>query len=149
MTIRMAGLVAGLCFLVGGAIGWCVARRGLSPTPAQIVEVETIQEKVVTKTVTVKEAAPDGTTKETVTTTSTADTTKKSSEPKAVQPVSVSAGAVRADWSLGVSWQPDWRDRTWIPAQGEVGYRVVSDFWVTGAYNWKEQHALLGLRYEF
>jgi hypothetical protein len=127
------------------AAGW-FSRPPVVQTETKIVTVE----KEVVKTVKEVVTKPDGTT----TTTETSETTKDTStttkdKTKDTPPAPVAVATVRRDWSVGIAWQPDWRDRTWLPAQGEVGYRVFADAWVVGAYNWKENHALLGVRWEF
>jgi hypothetical protein len=142
--IVVALVVMAGCF----AAGFFARKPGVRTETVVQTQIQEV-ERVVTKTVTEKVVTPDGTAKETVTTTTTQDSSKVAAERAPSESVPAMSLSVRPRWSLGMSWQPDFRDLTWRPAQGEVGYRVVGDLWVTGAYNWQEQHALVGVRWEF
>lgn len=151
MTI-LYRVLAGLVLLAGAfAAGWFTRPPVIVTkveTKVQTVETEKVVTKVITKIVVDPKTGETTTTetKETV-----ADTTTKTDEKsKTQQPTKLAVATIsRRDWSVGVQWQPDWKDRTWVPAASEVGYRAVADLWVTGSYNFKEQHFLIGLRYEF
>lgn len=145
-------IAAGLALLAAAfAAGW-FSRPPVVKTETKVQTVEV--EKEVVKTVTRVVTKPDGTvTKETEQTrtadnTTTTDRKEKTKEPAKPSPVAIGTVA-RRNWSVGVQWQPEWREPSWRPSVGEVGYRAAGDFWITGAYDWKNNHALVGVRYEW
>lgn len=129
----------------------CFAAGWFSRDPSVITKTDTKIEykdrvQTITKTVFVKETKPDGTVTETTTTDAKSDSKSTTKQPTP----QVAQAVVRKDWSIGVQWRPDFRDPTWVPAGGSVGYRVVSDLWVDAAVTVDKQPGLLvGLRWEF
>jgi hypothetical protein len=143
-------IAAGLALLATAFAGGWFARPPVVKTETK-VQTQVVEKEVV-RTVVRTIRAPDGTTTtETETTANTNTTTTSNNTNQTKGPTAnVAAGTVaRRNWSVGVQWQPDWKDRTWVPAAAEVGYRVTADLWLTGAYNWKENAALVGVRWEF
>jgi hypothetical protein len=145
MTTRVKVLAGLLLLVTAFAAGW-MTRPPVVKVETKIQTIEKVITKTIVKTVTDPKTGEVTETTETITDSTTTTDQNTTTKP----PTAVAAGTVaRRNWSVGVSWQPDWKDRTWVPAQGEVGYRVFADAWVVGAYNWKENAALLGVRYEF
>lgn len=145
-------LVLGLVVLGGAFAGGYYSRKPETRVETKTNTVTEQVDRVITKVVTVKETAPDRTVKETVTTETTQDKTVKQVEKaqdKGAAPLSNKVQTLRNTYSLGLKWQPDWRDRTWVPSQAEAGYRVLGDLWVTGGFDWKNHGLLVGVRYDF
>jgi hypothetical protein len=141
-SLALAVLVGAISF--GG--GW-YSRPLPAPeviTNTQIQEVE----KVVTKTVKVKEKTPDGATKETTTTTVAQDSSKVAAS-KAAEPVAPGPAAVRPDWSVGLVITPRAAEDWYSPSGVEIGRRVFGDLWMTGSYSWLNKQATIGVRYEW
>ncbi len=149
----LAGLVLAVALF---ASGWYsrTPETKIETVVQTVTKVETQQvEKIVVKTVKQVITQPNGTVTKTITTEKTADTTtnttkavKKNENVEQVFPTSV---RLRRDYSLGVNWQPDFRDPTWTPSSIDLGYRVFADGWVTGGYNIKHKAVEIGLRWEF
>jgi len=116
-------------------------------TKTEIKEVEKVVVKVVKQVVT----QPDGTVTKTETSETTADTTTTTVTKKKEKSKSVSATPVqvRRDYSLGLQWQPDWKDPTWRPTGAVVGYRAFADAWVTGGYDWGRKSLIVGVAWQF
>lgn len=153
MTI-LYRVLAGLVLLGGAfAAGWW-SRPPVTVTKVE-TKVQTIEtEKVITKVVTkivVDPKTGETTTTETKETTADTKTVSDEKSKSQTQPNKLATATVsRRDWSVGLKWQPDWReDNKWMPSVGEVGYRAVADLWITAAYDWKNNHALLGVRWEW
>jgi len=164
ISIRVALASAGAILVF--ACGWYargketqIVDRPVTKIVTQVVEhTNTVVQQVdhvVTKTVVVKVTEPGKPATETTTTTTTADDTVHTQ--KATQAATttttttprVGSDVAQRNYSVGVQWAPDWRDRTWVPSVFEVGYRVWEPLWVTGGYDVKNKQALVGLRVEF
>lgn len=106
----------------------------------QIQTVAQLVDKVTTKIVRVKETAPDGTVKETVSTDKIEDRRAATVIPP---PLTIKK---RNNYSLGLRWHPS----TYIPVEASVGRRLIGDVWLEAGANWHEKtHFLLGVRVDF
>ena len=160
ISIRVAAACAAAFLLFAG--GWYargketqILDRPVTKIVTQVVEHTNTQvvDHVVTKVVHVVEKDPTQPTKVIETTTTTTDGTVHTQQQQATTTTTVTphvgSDVARRDYSVGVQWAPDWRDRTWVPSVFEVGYRVWEPLWVTGGYDVKNKQALVGLRVEF
>jgi hypothetical protein len=136
--------------LLGGAFGAGWFARSPEVITKIETQVKTVEvEKIITRTVRVTETRPDNSSTVTETTDTTSNTTNTvKDKTNTTQPVAA-ATVARSKWSLGVAWMPSFRDPTWIPAVGEVGWRAAGPVWVTGGYEFKHNQALIGLRVEW
>ncbi len=147
----LAGLVLAAALF---ASGWYsrTPETKIETVVQTVTKVETQQvDHVVIKTVKQIVTQPDGTVTKTTTTQKTADTTTNTTQQtkKKESAVSATSVQVRRDYSLGVNWQPNFRDPTWTPSSVDLGYRVFADGWITGGYSIKHKAVEIGLRWEF
>jgi len=102
-------------------------------------------EKIVEKTVVVREQKPDGTVTETTTKDTTTDSNKQRPDPIVFQ-------KTRNDWGLGVSFNSaDLYDDNpiYYPTTINVERRVLGNLWGGVGYNIIHKEVKLGLRWEF
>lgn len=102
-------------------------------------------EKIVEKTVVVREQKPDGTVTETTTKDTTTDSNKQRPDPIVFQ-------KTRNDWGLGVSFNPAdfYSDKPiYYPTTIAVERRVLGNLWGGVGYNIRHKEVQLGLRWEF
>jgi hypothetical protein len=138
-------LVAAAGFFFGGYF-----YRG--QTPPQIITKTEIKEveKVVTKTVIVKETKPDGTTTTTETTEVEKDKTSVTDKDKTTKPLSPVSPGVHLRYSVGVNWTPKIDADVYKPT-GITAARRLGDtnMWGTSGYDWNTKAMSVGLRVDF
>lgn len=116
----------------------------------QIKEVE----KVVTKTVTVRDQAADGTVTE-KTTTETVTEQANDTTADVVQTPSTKPNFVisKPDWSLELRWNPaavfDPDKPNYYPQSAHVGRRLFWNAWGIAGYDWQHKEVQVGFRYDF
>jgi hypothetical protein len=109
--------------------------------PIIVTKIEQVQvEKLVTKTITIRDKHPDGSTTETITEDKVEDKASHSSSMAAVLPVNK-----KNNWGLGLDWGFD----SYIPVGARIDRRILADGWVSLGANWNEPNLTLGIRWEF
>lgn len=157
ISIRIALASAGAIFLF--ACGWYARGKEIQIIDRPITQIVTktdtvvktqVVDHVVTKVIRVVVKDPDDPSKTTETVTTTTDDTHTTAQKTDVVDSTVSGvAASRSNYSVGLKWQPDWRDRTWSPSGADVGYRVIAGAWVTAGYDWKNKAPTVGVRVDF
>lgn len=126
-----------LCF-VGG---WYSNNR------APVVETKTeVVEKVVTKIVTEKVSQPDGTQKETTTTTKEENSKTQAKDPKPVPVITTTL----PQYSIGLGWNPrHFGGDKYSPSSIDFGYRLLGNAWGVAGYDWSDKTITVGIRVDF
>ena len=107
----------------------------------KVTTIVTKKDGSITKTIvdhTVKTENEQKTKQETLAKEETKTETIKTTPPSA-QP----------QWSLGVDWTPRLDPQFYYPTGVELGRRVLGPVWASGAFDWHQHAAHLGLRVEF
>ena len=129
-----------LC-LCGAAFtaGW-YSKEAKTVVQTKVEEVE----KIITRTVTVKEPNKDGT----VTETTTTETAEERSKP---DPVLVKA-LTKNNWGLGVTFNPAnfYADKpNYYPTGVQLERRILGGFWGSLQYQIEHKEIQVGIKYQF